>query len=211
MTLPDAVDNETYVSSNLITTIISTNAGDNQNVRIEGHIISGGDFTFSSQTATLNGQTAVALGTPIARVTAVTNISATEMAGLISVTEDDTFTAGVPNTNAKVHLQVFAGEQKSEKGATTISSVDYWVVTKFYCDMLTKAAANAEVDLEVCTAGGVFIQVASISCSNTHSNTFKWEPYLIIPPNSDVRLRAVSDSATGRDVSGGIIGALLKA
>lgn len=211
MTLPDGVDNETYVETDLITTIISSNAGDGETVSVEGHTISGGDKTFLVQPATLNGQTAVTLTTPLSRCSRVKNSSATELQGLISVTEDDTFTAGVPDTDAGVHLQVVAGMQQSEKASTSLSSVDYWVVTSFHGEMFSKLAAFAEVELEIRLAGEVFLPVDDISCSDAHDGILEFKPYCIVKPNSDVRLRSISDAAGGRDVGGSIQGTLLKA
>ena len=210
MTLPTGIYNETYVSTNIITSIISTSAADGETVAIEGHTISGGAFTFVSQSKTLTGQTVATLGTALARVTRVYNNDTTELAGVVSVCENDTYAAGVPNTAAGVHLQIRAGEQQSEKAATTLSSADYWVVTSFYADMLEKTAASADVDLEIQLAGKVFRPVASISCSENHRGVFEFKPYLIIPPNSDIRLRARA-SAANKDISGGIEGSLLKA
>lgn len=210
MTLPSGTYNETYVSSNLINSIISTDAGDTETVVVEGHTISGSDFTFVSQSIALTGQTVAALSTALARVTRVYNSSATELAGVVSVTETDTYTSGAPDTPAKVHLQIPAGLQQSEKAAMTLSSVDYWVVNSFYADMLEKTAASADVTLELRLSGGVFRPVASISCSENHRGVFEFKPYLIVPTNADVRLRAKA-SAAGKEISGGIHGALLKA
>ena len=211
MTLPDSIDNETYVSTNIITTIISSSASDTNTVQVEGHTISGSDLTFVVQSATLNGQTAVTLTTALARCTRVFNTSATDHVGQIAVTEDDTFTSGVPDTDAKVHLLVRTGENQSEKAATALSSVDYWVITHMNCDMLTKAASFAEVDLEIRLESKVFRPIVDISCSDSHAGLVTFAPYVIVPPNSDVRLRGISDSASGRDVGGEIHGSLLKA
>ncbi len=211
MTLPDTIDNETYVSTNIITTIISSSGSDTNTVQVEGHTISGTDLKFVVQSATLNGQTGVTLGTALARCTRVFNTSATDMVGVIAVSENDTFSSGVPDTPAGVHLMVRAGENQSEKASTSISSVDYWVITHMNCDMLTKAASFAEVDLEIRLSGKVFRPVVDISCSDSHAGLVQFAPYIIVPSNSDVRLRAISDSASGRDVGGEIHGALLKA
>lgn len=211
MVLPDGIDNETYVATNIITKIISNNANDGETVQIEGHTISGNDFTFVVQSATLNGQTEVTLSTPLARVTRVFNTSATDLTGIIYVTEDDTFSSGVPQTDAGVHLILRAGHNQSEKASTTLSSVDYWVITSFHADLMTKSASFAEVDLEIRLFGKTFRQVEDVSCSDSHTGQYDFFPYLIVPPNSDIRLRGISDSASGRDVSGAIEGSLLKA
>jgi hypothetical protein len=210
MKLPSGVYNETYVSTNIITSIISTAAGDTEEVVIEGHTISGGVFTFVTQTKSLTGTTAVTLDTPLARVSRVYNNDVTELTGTISVCQNDTYTAGVPQTSTGVHAQIQAGFQQTQKCSTTLSNSDYWVITSFYADMIEKAATSADVGLEVRLAGKVFRQVADVSCSESHRANFQFKPYLIVPPNSDVRLRARA-SANGKDVSGGMEGTLLKA
>ncbi len=114
----------------------------------------------------------------------------------------------MPSTAADVHLQIFLGSQNSDKAATTISNVDYWIITGIHCEMMTKAASFAEVDLEVRLQGKVFRVLSDMTCTDNHSGDIQFKPYIIIPKNSDVRLRAISDSASGRDVSGEVHGVL---
>ena len=210
MTLPTNIYNETYVAANSITSLISTSASDTTTVTIEGHTISGSDLTFVVQTATLTGQTVVTLSTALARATRIYANAAVDLIGVISVCEDDTYSSGVPQIPAGVHLQIRAGTNQSDKASTSISSVDYWIVTAVYADMLNKTAAFGEVDLEVRLEGGVFRTIADMGVSDSHSGRIEFKPYLIIPPNSDVRLRAAVGS-NGKDVSGGIEGVLMKA
>ena len=213
MELPSGTNNETYLATNSITSIISTSAADGEIVQIEGHTISGSDFTFVTQSATLTGQTAVTLGTALARCTRIYNNDSTELAGVISATEADTYTAGVPDTDAGVHCQIRAGQQQSDKAATTLSSVDYWVLTSYHGEVLTKASAFAEVLLEIRLSGKIFRAVSTLACSNSNTGLVEFKPYFVVPPNSDIRLRAISDTdaGSGRDVSGEIHGVLLKA
>lgn len=206
---PAGVLHETYVSSNLINSVISTSAADTEVIVVEGQTSDDGlVFAFASQTVTLNGQSAVALTTPLARVTRSYNISATTIAGVVSITETDTYTAGVPATASKVHLQIAAGSQTSFKASTTISSSEYWVITSFYADVLKKTAAFAEVDLEIREPGGVFRTRIMLAASTNQSASHRFAPYLIIKPNSDIRLTAIADAAS-TDISGGIEGTLL--
>lgn len=206
---PVGVLHETYVDSNLITSIISTSANDTESVTVEGHTSPDGlVFTFSTQTLNLTGQTAATLATPLARVTRLYNADSTELEGVISVTENDTYTSGVPDTDTKVHLQVLAGEQQSDKASTTLSSVDYWVLTGFYADVLKKSASSAEIHLSVRRSGKVFRKQIQVSASNNHRGEHIFTPYLIVYPNSDIRLEAAADGAS-TDVSGGMQGALL--
>lgn len=208
---PAGILHETYVTSNLINSVISTSVADTQDIIVEGHTTADGGltFTFVEQPLTLNGQTSVALTTPLARVVKGYNDNSTELAGVISFTETDTYTAGVPDTDTKVHMQINAGQQVSEKCATTISSEDYWIVTSIYGDMLKKAAGFAEVDFQVRKSGKVFSTHIDISCSDGARGEHEFKPYFIVPKNSDVRLSALA-SAASTDVAGGIQGVLAK-
>jgi len=206
---PAGVLHETYVSSNLINTIISTSGSDTEEVIIEGFTIDGNnDFTFIKQTLSLTGQTAKALTTNLARVVRVYNNDSTELVGVISVTETDTYTAGVPATNSKVHLQMGAGAQQSAKCSTTISSDDYLILTSLYGDILSKTAAFAEIQLEIRNKGKVFRTITFKGASDGHDAERGFKPYLIIPPNSDIRITAVAGSAN-TDIAAGIEGILV--
>ena len=208
MTLPTGTFNETYVSANSITSIVSTSGSDTTTVMVEGHTISGSDLTFVSQSVTLTGQTAATLSTALARVTRIYASGSDDLVGVISVCETDTYSSGVPNTPAGVHCQVRAGENQSEKASTSISSVDYWVITHARVELLEKTASNIDADLEIRLAGKVWRKVINMTCSADHDGIVDFLPYLIIPPNSDVRLVARSN-ANGKSVSGAIFGVLL--
>jgi len=207
MTLPVGIDNETYVSTNIITQISSSSASDTENVIVEGHTISGGVFTFVIQTVTLTGQTLVSLDTPLARVSRVVNDGSNDLVGNIYVAQTDTLTAGVPDTDTKVHLIVSAGLNNSEKASTTISDTDYYIITNFYCDCLEKTSAFGTVHLEVREPGKTFINKVDIEASTNAEGRHPFKPYLVVPKNADVRIR-ISANAAGKDFSGGFEGVL---
>ena len=209
MTLPAGVTDETYISTNGITHISSSDAGDTQAVKIEGHTISGSDLTFVVQSTTLDGQNKVALTTPLARVTRVYNDDSTDFAGSIYVYEDDTVSAGVPTTNSKVHLIVPIGENQSFKGATAVSSVDYWLLTGMAASVNEKTAATVDVELQIRMPGKVFRTQFNFTVASTGSNSLPIEldPVIIVPKNSDVRMRAKA-STNNVSVSGRMNGYL---
>ena len=84
----------------------------------------------------------------------------------------------------------------SEKGATTISNNDYYIVTGFYADCLEKSAAYGIIHLEVREAGKTFINKIDIEASTNDSGDHRFTPYLIVP------------NAAGKDFSGGFEGVL---
>ncbi len=201
--------NETYLTDNLITHVSSSDAGDTQDVVIEGHTIDGnGDFTFVVQTVTLDGQNAVALGTPLARATRGYVDDSTDLAGTAYIHQSDTLTAGVPDTTSKIHLQIEAGENQSFKCATTISKDDYWVLTTAFAAVQKKANANIDLYLQVRLKGKVFRSILPLQAASDGSNAvLKIEPAIIIPPNTDVRVVGESDT-TGSAVTAWIGGYL---
>ena len=208
MTLPTGINEETMLTSNGITQVSSEDAGDTQEVVIEGHTISGTDLTIVIQTATLNGQTPVALTTPLARATRIYNNDSTDIVGPVYVYEAGTATLGVPDTLSEVHLMLAAGFQQSQKAATAVSQFDYLIISNFRGSVLEKVSAFADVELQIKEPGGVWRLREDISVSSSSGTvTYDFKPYLIVPKNSDVRLFA-KGSGANIDVSGSIQGYL---
>lgn len=205
--------NETYVAANTnsIDTVSSSNAGDTQTITIEGHTESGGNKTFVTQNTTLNGQTKVVLATPLNRCTRLYNTSATNFAGDIYVYEDTAIVGGKPSTTTKIHLTVdgTGGKNQSEKASTSLSSVDYWIITNFYSGYIEKAGSGAVADvaLEIRQNAKVFRTVANLVISQGGHVQIDFDPFVIAPANSDVRLR-VKSSTTAQEITGGIDGYL---
>jgi hypothetical protein len=189
--------NETYISDNLIDSVVSSSASDTQEVTIEGHTIEGSGvdakFTFVVQTATLSGQTPVALTTPLARVSRVNNNSSTEIVGVVSVYEDSAVTGGVPNDVTKVHIDIPLGFQQSFKAATTFSNTDYFFLTGCYGAVSQKQTAAADFYIELREVGKSFRQIACLTASSTGGAfNIEFDPAIIIPKNADVRVRCTT-------------------
>ena len=206
--------NETYVSDNLIDSISSSNAADNEEMYLECHTVTGTGtdqkFTFLTQVVSLNGQTRVPLPTPVARVSMLYNNNGTELLGAVHVYEDTPLVAGVPQDRTKVHAHIPQGFQQSFKAATTFSDGDYYIVTGGFGSVSDKQAASVDFYLEVRTAGKVFRQGAAVSASSTGGS---WEidldPCIIIPKNSDIRITCET-STQGAVVFGSFKGYLAK-
>jgi len=198
--------NETYVTDNTIEYISSSSALDNQTIKLECHTVSGtgtdAKFTFLVQEVTLNGQTPVALTTPVARVSHAYNSNGTELVGRVTVYENTTVVGGVPSDPTKIHIDIPQGLQGSFKGATTFSDSDYYILTGGFGSVSKKQEANVDFYLEVREAGGVFIQRAAVSGSTGGPWDIELDPAVIVPKNADVRIRA--DSATNNAVVFGV-------
>lgn len=208
MALPSGISNETYVTGNTIDKVSSSNAGDTQTITIEGHTLSGGNLTFVTQTATLNGQNKVTLSTPLARCNRALNTGTTDIAGTVYFYVDGAITGGVPNTGSTVKLIIPAGQNQSQKAATSISSIDYWIITSYYASVLEKVSAIADIQLQIRELGKTFRTRANIGVSSESGLVrLDLDVPIIVPKNSDVRLVATA-SGTNIDISGGIVGYL---
>jgi hypothetical protein len=182
--------NEVYISDDGITHISSSSASDTQEIRVEGHTISGNDLTFVVQTVTLSGQTSVALTTGLARVSRIYNNNGTELVGRVVVYEDTEINGGIPTDANKIHIDIPLGFQQSFKAATSFSKEDYYVMTGFYGAVSAKQSAAVDFYVEVKEPDGVFLQKACFTASSSGGNSdISLDPAIIIPKNSDVRVR----------------------
>lgn len=186
--------NETYISTNSIDSISSSSALDTEVIYIEGHTVTGTgtdqQFTFVTQTVQLNGQTRVALPTPLARTSMAYNDNGTSLVGRVVVYENTALTGGVPTDATKIHLDIPAGLQESFKAATTFSDSDYFILTGGFGSVSLKQDGAADFYLEVRPPGKVFRQVAAISATNAGPWQINLDPAVIVPKNYDVRVRA---------------------
>ena len=98
------------------------------------------------------------------------------------------------------------------KCATSFSSVDYGAIMHVYAAATRgNASANVDVDIEWRERGGVWRPLGlevSLRTASQASAFFELQPYAIIPPNSDVRMVATSDTANTQ-VAGRFTTALL--
>lgn len=204
---------ETFVTDNDITHFASADSADQSiPLVVEGHTLSGGNLTFVTQTVTTNasdGQTKTALTTPLARVTRVYNNGASDLVGPVYVAEDVTFTAGVPQTNSAIHAIIPAGQNQTRKASTSLASTDYWIITGFTISCLEKAAAFVSAFIESRQLGYVFRpKTEEIAVSSSTGSFFQpFDPYIIIPKNSDVRIQAFANT-TSIDGTAGVQGYL---
>lgn len=206
MPMLGAQTEETYSATNNIQYVASA-AADTVVVTVEGHTISGNELTFVSQNVTLTGTTPATLTTPLARITFAYNAGAVNLTGPVYFSSENNFSAGVPQVSSHSHLIIPSAHNNSEKGATSTSKRDYWIITSMSADVLERNTSFASVELQVRTLGGVFREIASIEASNTNEGILNFKPYLIVPKNSDVRLQATANT-TDIDVAGDVQGYL---
>ena len=157
---------ETYATGNTVDSFVCTDNTFTGNVYWEGHTISGSNLTFVSQTKAANGQTPVTLDTAIARgtrgyIVGATGLAtpATDLIYLYDSTEATGVTSGVPDVASATKLIVNGIENQSQKGGTSLSSTDYWIITRIYAGIDKKTGAQAIIRLRSRTLG--LLQVPS--------------------------------------------------
>lgn len=199
-----SVVNETYVSTNIIDSISSSDSGDTESVTIEGHTISAGQLTFVVQSVTLTGQTEATLSTPLCRATRAYNNTSTgtELVGNIYIYDNTgvTLTAGVPDIEAATKLLISAGEQQSYKAATAISNTDYYFITSLHGSILRNNAGAADIWIEIRDVenDNVFRPITArvaVKSDGGTSTQVDFNPYLIVPKNHDMKILCKSTVA----------------
>lgn len=209
MELPGTQAHETYITNNTngINRIVSDDNSDTGTYNIEGHTNDGsGNLTFVVQQATLTGQTAVTLTTPLNRVSRIAPITGqtTATAGNIQVYESSgaTVTAGVVSPDTKVHILLTSdgvtdADERSQKASTSFSSVDYGILLDFGCGFIKNSGSGAEATFRLMirkNPNDVFQQIAGpISISGTGaSGDEDFDIYPIVPANYDIRIECLS-------------------
>lgn len=167
--------------------------------------------SFVTQTVLISGTTKTPLTTPLARATRAfvpEQNRAFNLAGNVYVAQDVTFSSGIP-TAAATHLIIPAGKNQSQKASTSFSENDWYIISDIHGHIFTKAAsAWADIELQTREEGGVFREIDDIGVSSSTPNAIlKFEEYVIIRANSDVRLVGKADN-NGRNVGSSFQGYL---
>ena len=199
---------EVHTFANTITHVSSSNAADvGVTVYIEYMTISGGVFSFNTQSVTLNGQNKVALPTPCAEVTRIRGVTQ----GNVYAYEDTTLTAGKPTDTTKIHNTLVGVDRTSLKAATAIAGNNYFVLCRCWA-ALGKSAGSAAADIRLKIAtindaqlGNSFYSdfVRAVSLSSPLERDFR--PLEVVRPNSLIAMTAVASSGT-LDVQAGFSG-----
>jgi len=200
-----------HSTTNSITVASSSSAADTtQTIRVEGMYFDGNDdFVFSAQNVALNGQSQVTLAQPLCRVTRIANVaSATVTAGDVYVYESGTATGGVPDDlNTVGNIMPFE-HQSTMFAGTSIAASNYFILTSMQAGGSLSGTKDTYVDiqLEVRDKDSVYRTVNIFTINTSQGATqIEFTTPIIIPPNSDIDMTAVS-SAAGASVTAGFNG-----
>ena len=144
-----------YSSTADIDSVISSSGSDTSVVEIQGL---GANSNLVIQTATLNGQTRVALATNLYRVFRVKNENSSEWVGDISVyVTNAPTTGGIPDDTSLIRAHAVAENNQTEMAIYTVAGdKDAIVKGVYFYSAGAKKSAVYEVTLWARPAGGVF-------------------------------------------------------
>lgn len=186
----------TYSTTNDIDRIVSSSAADTQPTEIQGLDAS---YHLVTQTVTPEGQTPVALDTPLIRVFRVKNVGTSNYAGRISVYIDSAVVGGIPSTAANVRAIVDDGNNQTLMAIYTIPAGYTGYMRDWYVS--TAGGVNASIHVVRLFArpfGQVFQlkHVASISASGTSAIQHKYEEPEIFSEKTDIEMKVNTDTNT---------------
>jgi hypothetical protein len=194
-----------------IDSISSSNAGDTQTVQLQGL---DANWTLTTQTVTLNGQTRVALTTPLLRVFRGKNSSTTAFAGNIYVYENTAITAGVPNDTTKVRLNINNGNNQTLMAIYTVDSEKTGYMRDWYASTAGASKSSqyiirlwAREYIEASNAWGAWQlkHISSISDTGTSYIQHKYEEPEAFSAKVDIMMtvQATESGASEAAVSAG--------
>lgn len=191
---PAGIANEDLQTGNTISHVVSGDAGDVGDLLfLEGHTISGGVLTFQEQLVVLNGQTPVALSTPLARASRSWNLGTTPVVGPVSFYRGGAVTAGVPNDPTEVHLYLPAGENQSAACQTSLEDENFYLITGVSASVQHKTNGSVDFSIEAKAANSTaWRAVAVFSVAGSSPVQFNFGPVIVGRPNSDIRIRGTS-------------------
>ena len=178
---------ETLLTANSITVLESTSASDTQLVHVEGHYLdASGNLVFHAQSATMTGVTAVTLSQPLARCSRL-HSEAVYTVGRV------TARAGAAGT---VYNEVAAVHVQSEKGATSTSYRDFFIITEFGASVVGGNNASADFELEHREGNEQWHPLALFGLkgdNTTYERTTA--PHRVLGPNGEIRMRCKASAA----------------
>lgn len=196
----------TYSAIADIDTLSSSDAGDTQNIEVQGLDTNYGVIT---QTIALNGQTDVILPVPLLRVFRMRNVGSTDFAGVVYLRVTGTAqTAGVPDTASSVRAIVNNGNNQTLMAVYTIPAGKTGYMRDWYTALAGGSkSSNYKIKLRARPLGGVFqlkhtSAIAEVGSSHVQHTYTEPETF---QEKTDVEM-TVSTTAvgvTGADVSAG--------
>ena len=196
----------TFSTSADIDSISSSDAGDNQQIEIQG-LVTG--YYLHTDTSTLNGQTAVQLDTTFLRVFRMRNINTTDLAGhVFAYTTATSVTAGVPDDAAEIRAIMQPGNNQTEMAIYTIPAGRTGYMRSWYSSTAgANKNSNYGISLFARKNGGVFQlkHRAALSDNGTSAYQHTYVEPEVFEEKTDIYMstEVFAVGATVASVSGG--------
>jgi hypothetical protein len=178
-----------YSSTDDIDSISSSNAGDTQDIEIQGLDV---NFAIVTQTVTLTGQTRVALSTDLVRVFRMINVGTTDNAGHVYCYVNGAITAGVPNDPTTVRAVIQPGNNQTLMALYTIPAAKTGYMRDWFAALTgANKTANYAIELRARPDGEVFQLKHLSAISETGTSSIKHE-YIepeVFDAKTDIEMR----------------------
>jgi len=195
-----------YSSTADIDSVSSSSAADTQAVTVIGL---DADYNEVTQEVTLNGQSRVALTTPLIRVYRAYNNNGTEFVGHVFVFVNGALTGGVPDTNADIRAVVDPDNQQTLMCVYTVPAGKTGYLTRGYASTSGGSKLSAYVIKFFARDFGKVFRLQNVnSISDTGSSSIILDYFvpLKIEEKTDLEVRVqsiASPAAVGNAVSAG--------
>jgi hypothetical protein len=169
-----------------------------------------GNWNVENVTVTLQGLTKVPIAFPSGddpvRFYRGFNVNGTDLVGDVHIYEDDTLTAGVPDTDSKVRGGIRAGDNQTEMCIYTVPSGFIGYFMQGYVSLSSGVrSASMEFTYSIRVHGGVFRVTGRTSLDSAGSGSWQYE-YAVPPPlpaKTDVKITVVNVTANDMGAVGG--------
>ena len=186
-----------------IDSVSSTSASDTQEVTIVGLDANWEEVT---QTITLNGQTRVALTTPLIRCYRAYNSNSTEFVGHIIIYENDTTTGGVPDDTSLIRAVIDPDNQQTEMAIYTIPAGKTGYLLGGYCSTAgAKRDDSYIINFKTRLFGKVFRTQQKVSINDTATSflPFTYPIPQTLPEKTDIIVTAQAVAQDQASISAG--------
>lgn len=193
----------TYSTTAAIDTLSSSDAGDTQEVEVQGL---DRDWNTAIQVIRLAGQTQVTLTEPLIRVVRVKNLGSTNNAGSVYVFEQtvDVGGDGIPDDTTKIRAVMRPGANQTLMAVYAVPKGKTAQMLSFYAGLSgAKRSASYNVEMLARPVGGVF-QIKHLS-NLTEDGTSHWNHQYQLPQpfpqRTDIEMRVSINTAPITDAS----------
>lgn len=192
----------TFSTTTDIDSISSSETGDTIEIIIQGLDV---NWELVTQAVTLDGQTRVALTTPLIRCFRAYNPNGTLLVGTVYIYVNGTLAGGVPTDSTTVRAIITPEHQQTMMCIYTIPSGKSGLLLGSYVSLSNTRATAAKLVMRGRTFNGVFRTMASVALATVGNSSFIRKPAVpsFIPEKTDIVMRCTEVTANGTSIAGG--------